>query len=465
MFDRNRFDRVEVGFLVAVVGMLVVSLLAPFVVAAPTDDGETVFDPDIDRNSEPPSVADEPTATVGDRTFERAQDAIDAASPGDTVVLEGQFDERLVVNTSDVSVVAGDGGAVVDADSEGRIVTVDAENVTLEGLWLRDSGDDLDNEDAGVFVAGDADSTVLDGLYLTDITYGIWINGADDVVVRDSRIEGKPSVRRPTDRGNGIHLWETEGTTLRDNEITAVRDGIYFSWSSDVLAANNTMWAVRYGVHYMYSDGNRLVDNVAVDNDVGYALMVSKDLEVRNNTAVRNEGQSGHGILIKDIENSEIAGNVLVENANGLFVYNAQDNQIVDNLVLRNGVGIHHTAGSEDQFVAGNSFIGNDEAVLTTTSGVEVWNGTDRGNYWSDARTVDLDNDGTSEVRYRPAGLVEHLVGKHPQAAVFAESPAFDAVRLAESSFPVVEAPGIVDQHPLAESPHDDWRTYANNRD
>jgi nitrous oxidase accessory protein len=66
-------------------------------------------------------------------------------------------------------------------------------------------------------------------------------------------------------------------------------------------------------------------------------------------------------------------------------------------------------------------------------------------------------------VRHRPAGLVEYLETEQPQAAVFAASPAFDAVRLAESSFPVVEAPGIVDQRPLAEPHHDDWRKYADN--
>ncbi|MGM0606268.1 MAG: NosD domain-containing protein, partial [Halobacteriota archaeon] len=228
-------------------------------------------------------------------------------------------------------------------------------------------------------------------------------------------------------------------------------------------ASNNAMWNNRYGVHYMYSDDNQLVDNVAVDNGVGYALMVSERLVIRNNTAIRNADTSGHGILAKDIERSTIDGNVLVENANGLYVYNAQDNQITNNLVLRNAVGIHSTAGSEGQLVAANSFIDNDRAVETTRQTLAVWNGTDRGNYWSDARTADLDGDGVSESRHRPAGLVEHLIASHPQAEVFADSPAFEAVRLAESSFPVIESPGIVDRQPMVEPRHD-WRIYAHQR-
>jgi nitrous oxidase accessory protein len=453
----------ELGFLLSVVGMLVVAATAPFVVAAPEAEAEEGFDLDTDRAYDAPEVPDETTATVDGESFESAGAAVDAAAPGDTVVLEGRFDENLTINTSDVTVRAGEEAAVVDGGGEGNVVLVRGENVTLEGLWVRNSGYDAGAEDAGVFLAENATGATLQGLYLSEVTFGVWVDGADEVTVAASRIEGREDIERRTDRGNGINLWETENSVIRGNEITDVRDGIYYSWAQGVVTENNTMWDNRYGVHYMYSDDNRLENNLAVDNDVGYALMVSDQLTVVNNTAARNDGTSGHGILLKDIERSEIRGNVLVENSHGLYVYNAQHNRIAENLVLRNDVGVHVTAESEGQEVVANSFIHNADAVTTTTQELEVWNGTDRGNYWSEARTVDLDSDGQSEVRHRPAGLVEYLETEQPQVAVFANSPAFDAVRLAESSFPVVEAPGIVDQRPLAEPHHDDWRKYADN--
>jgi nitrous oxidase accessory protein len=209
----------------------------------------------------------------------------------------------------------------------------------------------------------------------------------------------------------------------------------------------------------MYSDDNRLVDNVAVDNGVGYALMVSEGLTVRNNTALRSDDTSGHGILAKDIEDSTIAGNHLVANRDGLYLYNAQNNRVVDNLLYRNGVGVHSAAESNNAVVAGNSFVRNDRPAKTARNSLATWNGTDRGNYWSDARVADRDGDGVSEIRHRPIGIVENLVADHPQAAAFADSPAFEAVRLAESSFPVIQTPGVVDRRPLAE-PNHDWRAY-----
>ncbi|ELZ36409.1 nitrous oxide reductase family maturation protein NosD [Halorubrum distributum] len=397
------------------------------------------------------------TATVDGESFASAQAAVDAAAAGETVVLDGRFDERVNATVDDLRIVASEGGAVIDGGGEGRVLTLSGENVTVSGVWVRGSGSDLGTEDAGVFVAGDR--ARIESVRITDTAYGIWIDGADEAVIEDVRIDGREEVFPVTDRGNGIHLFETRGTVIRDSEITHTRDGIYFSWATDVLAENNTIRHTRYGVHYMYSDDNRLVDNVAADNGVGYALMVSEGLTVRNNTALRNDGSSGHGILAKDIEESVIAGNHLVANRNGLYLYNAQGNRLVDNLIYRNGIGIHSAAESGSEVVAGNSFVRNERAVRTARNSLVAWNGTDRGNYWSGARVADRDGDGVSEIRHRPIGIVENLVAENPQAAAFANSPAFEAVRLAESSFPVIETPGVVDRRPLVE-PNHDWRAY-----
>jgi nitrous oxidase accessory protein len=464
-------DRLEVGFAVAACLVAAVALALPAVAAASVGAGEspaggaaanetvgTALDVPTDVAATGVTAPDaDGTAAVGGESFASAQAAVDAAAPGETVVLNGRFDERVNASVDDLRLVAGADGAVIDGGGEGRVLTVSGENVTVSGVWVRGSGSDLGEEDAGLFVAGDG--ARIETVRITDVAYGVWVDGADDAVIDDVRIDGREDVYPVTDRGNGIHLFETSGTVVRDSEITHTRDGIYFSWATDVRAENNTIRHTRYGVHYMYSDDNRLVDNVAADNGVGYALMVSEGLTVRNNTALRSDDTSGHGILAKDIEDSTIDGNHLVANRHGLYLYNAQNNRLVDNLLYRNAVGIHSAAESNNAVVAGNSFVRNDRAAKTARNSLVAWNGTERGNYWSGARVVDRDGDGVSEVRHRPIGIVENIVVERPQAAVFANSPAFEAVRLAESSFPVIEAPGVVDRRPLAE-PNHDWRAY-----
>ena len=458
----------ESWFLAVAVVVLGLSLAGAAVAASDADAGDPTVEgwtpdvPDVHAAEEP---TDPGVATIGDREYDSLQAALDDAEPGDTIVLEGRFEERVTVETPGVSLEATTThGALVDGGGAGTVVNVSADDVTLDGLWVHNSGYERSAQDTGLLVNGSG-VTLVD-VRVTEVTFGIWIGEATDVTVENATIVGRAE-QSQSERGNGIHLDRAEDAVLRDNHITTVRDGIYYSWSDGVVTERNVMWDLRYGVHYMYSDDNRLEENVAFDNDVGFALMVSENLTIANNTAVNNAGPSGQGILVKDVDDSEIRGNALVANRNGLYVYNAHRNLFADNLLLENEVGMHVTAGSSDERVVGNSFIGNGQAAHATTNSQVAWNGTaaEGGNYWADARAIDLDGDGTSEIRHQPAGTVERLVHENPQARAFAASPAFDAVRLAESSFPVVESPGVVDHHPRADPPHEDWRTYYEHHD
>lgn len=448
-----------------VAGIVLLAVVTVGAVGLVSDDAEGEVwsppEPDVYAPTEPSSPG---MATVGDQTFDDLQAAVDAAEPGDVIQLEGAFSERVVIDTPGIELRTADGAsgpAHIDGDGSGTVLTINASSVLIEGIWVSDSGMDRSAPDAGIMVYGA--NVTLERVQITDSLFGVWIHGGHDATIRDSTIIGSTDVPI-TERGNGIHLWEAAGAEIIGNDITQSRDGIYFQWSSEVYAADNRLWDLRYGVHYMYSDDNTLAGNLAFDNDVGFALMVSENLTIEDNVAIDNRGPSSHGILVKDIDDSVIRGNDVVNNGQGFFVYNAHNNVIEDNLILENDLGIQFTAGSSGEVVIGNSFINNERDVLSTaTTRQTAWNDSNRGNFWADARTIDLDGDGTGEVRHQPAGIVEQLLHDHPESAVFTESPAFDAVRLAESSFPVLEVPGIVDHRPLTDSPHDHWRSYYDD--
>jgi nitrous oxidase accessory protein len=441
--------------------LLVVSVGAAVATPAenPGRDRTVDFEPSVPAEydfSAPPSDGH---ASIGDQQYDTLDAALDAAAPGDTVRVQGTVDGDGTVDTPGVTIVgASPAESVLSGAGDGTVLTVNASDVTVSDVWVKDAGYSTTDNDAAVWLAG-ANATV-DGVRVTNTTFGVWVDGAPDATIRDSTIVGRESIERFSDRGNGIQLWDADGAVVANNTITDARDGIYFSWSSDVMARNNTIWDLRYGVHYMYSDRNRLANNTAFGNDVGYALMVSDDLEIVDNVAVNNSGTSGHGILLKEVDHTTIEGNDLVGNGNGLFVYNSMDNDIVDNLVLANDVGVHLTAGSTDARAHGNSFIDNGDAMKAVLGQQVAWNGSDRGNYWDEARPVDVDHDGVSDARFQATGVLDEMSHRHPEVEVFASSPAFDAVRLATRSVPLLETPGVVDHHPLAAPAHDDWRRY-----
>lgn len=450
----------ETGFVLAAVVLLVASMVA--LAVAPAAAEETTATP-IDADVPDEYAFEEPSepgvATVDGQRFGSLQAAVDAAEPGDTVVLSGRFDERVVVDTPDLTLTSRPGElAVIDGGGTGDVLTLNAANTTIRRVWVRNSGYDAGDNDAGIWLNASG-ASVIDSR-VTAVTFGVWIDGVPDVEIANNTIVGREDVRPLSYRGNGIQIWRTERVVIRDNRITDVRDGLYYAWASEVVATGNTLWDLRYGVHYMYSDDSRLEGNVAFDNDAGYALMISRRLVIRDNVAVNNTGTSGHGILLKSVDDTEITGNELVGNGRGIYLYNSNNNTLEENLVLGNELGVYLAAGSVDEHVVNNSFVRNGQPVLAVMDEQVDWNGSGRGNFWSGARDGDVDHDGISEVRYRPAGLVEHLVFEHPEAAVFAGSPAFDAIRLAQSTVPVIDSPGVIDHYPLDRPAHDHWRRY-----
>ncbi|ELZ24995.1 nitrous oxidase accessory protein [Halosimplex carlsbadense 2-9-1] len=454
----------------AAVAAAILVAAAGTVVALPTDAAPTGDDVAFDAGvpeSYDFAATDEPgVATVDGEAFDALGAALAAAEPGDTVELLGRFDPQatVVVETPNVTIRraadsdAGSGGSlpVIDGAGEGDVLALNATGVTVDGVWVRNSGYATEGNDAAVWVDG-AGVTVRDSR-ITDATFGVWVDSVADARLVDNTVVGRDEIPSRTDRGNGIQLYEAVDASVVDNRITDARDGIYYSWAEGVEAHNNTLWDLRYGVHYMYSNDCRLVNNTAVGNDAGYALMLSEGLEILGNTAVNNTGQSGHGILLKSIDHTTVRDNHVVGNDNGLFVYNSLDNEIVRNLVAGNGAGVHLSAGSVRESVHHNTFARNRVQVRADVNSQVAWNES-AGNYWAGAGARDVDGDGVSETRYRPAGMVQHLTGQHPRASAFTGSPAFEVVRLAERTLPAVEAPGVVDHRPLAEPPHD-WRDY-----
>jgi nitrous oxidase accessory protein len=462
MSDTTALER---AFAVAAAVALVCSLGAAAAVAPDSSASERStpgFDPSVPDTDAYEAPTADGVATVGGESYGSLQRAAAAAEPGETVTVDGRLDGRVVVRTPNLT-IAGSGAdsALLHGTGEGDVLTVRAPGVTVRDLWVRNSGYDASGNDAVVFVNA-SDVTVRDGR-ITAATFGVWLNGVSGARVENTTIVGREGIDDRSDRGNGIQIWDTEDSVIRNNDVTAARDGLYYNWASNVTASDNRLWDLRYGVHYMYSDDSRLVDNVAFDNDVGYALMVSKRLTIEDNVAVNNTGRSGHGILVKSIDDTEIRGNHLVGNGNGVFMYNSVGNTLADNLLAGNEIGVHITAGSTEETVYGNSFVRNDRAVLAVMEEQVYWNES-AGNYWSGADPVDLDDDGIGETRHQPAGAVEQVTAGQPATRVFAASPAFDAVRLAESTVPVVESPGIVDSRPLTEPRHD-WRQYYDDRD
>jgi nitrous oxidase accessory protein len=382
---------------------------------------------------------------------ESIQAVIDASQAGDVIeIARGHYRENIRIEHP--LTLRGIDRPTVDGGLSGNTLHVRAEQVRIEGLIVTNSGASLRDQNAGIYLApGSHGSQVVDCILAYNL-FGLWIENLEDVLIEGNTIVGKRDLQS-SQRGNGIQLYNTRRARILGNQVSFVRDALYVDVSHDAVFRGNRLHHSRYGTHYMNSYRNLWEDNDVYFNRGGLALMEVRDQIVRNN---RVWGNSDHGIMLRTIQDSLIENNIVAGNARGFFMYDAYFNQLRGNLVVDNTVGLHVWAGSKDNPVEDNDFIGNQEQVRYVAATDQSWGG-QSPNHWSNYLGWDRDGDGRGDVPYEANDTVDRLSWRHPMMKLLLASPAVQTLRLASHQFPLLRAPSIVEEHPRMRPNHPDW--------
>jgi len=376
--------------------------------------------------------------------------AISQAQDGDTILIQGPrvFHERIVINKS--IQLLGTNFPTIDADGIGTPLTIAAPEAEVRGLTICNSGHDLTGFDSAVMITARA-ATVQECRINSD-GFGIYVRGVGGCVIERNEIFGGKGLASAS-RGNGIHLWKTQHNQILNNAIHDKRDGMYFSYADDNLIAGNRIWDTRFGIHYMYSHQNRLLTNSMTHNAVGATLMFSRQSLVEGNIVLANRR---HGMVFKQLDNSRIINNTVAGQNRGFFVQQASQNRFEGNTIATNDIGIYLSNCSEQNVFVGNAFIRNTDQVwqppFETEQGRKSPNAfseNGRGNYWSDYAGSDRNDDGIGDTPYHETDVYGYLVDRHPEARLFALSPAIALLRKGEELMPLLDTTGLTDLAPL----------------
>ena len=376
-------------------------------------------------------------------------EAIAGASPGDVLLLEpGRHLGPVIIDRP--LTLTGPETAVIDGAGQGTVVTIDAPDVTLRGLTVTGSGMRSEDLDAGVKILKKADRAVVADNRVLGNLHGVDVHGGLDALVRNNVIEGTRD-RRMNDRGNGIYVWNSPGAVVEGNSVRWGRDGIFSNASRDGTYRDNLFRDLRFAVHYMYTNDSEVSGNVSIGNHLGYAIMYSNRVAVRNNLSLSD---LSHGVMLNYANNADVSGNLVRGGTERCtFIYNAHKNLIYDNRFEGCQIGIHFTAGSERNVLTGNAFVANREQVKYVGTRDVEWSFEGRGNYWSDHPGFDLGGDGIADGVFRPNDLMDHILWSQPAAALLTGAPAVQLIRWAQSSFPATLPGGVVDSAPLMVAP------------
>ncbi|MDP2448934.1 nitrous oxide reductase family maturation protein NosD [Polaromonas sp.] len=395
-------------------------------------------------------------ATVSVQPGQDLAAAVKAAAPGDVVeVARGMYRVNLLIDKA--LTLRGIDRPTLSGGNQGDTIRVTAQDVVIEGLIVRDSGDSLKHQNAGIYLYPGAHRAVVRHCDLTYNLFGLWIEKADDVLIEHNTITGKREYNS-SQRGNGVQLYNTQRARILNNNISFVRDALYVDVSHHAIFRGNKLHHSRYGTHYMNSYYNLWEDNDSYYNRGGLALMEVRDQVVRNNRAW---GNSDHGIMLRTIQDSLVENNIVAGNNRGFFIYDVEYATLKNNLVVDNHVGVHLAAGSTRNVVEGNDFIANREQVRYVGARDEMW-GAKSGNHWGNYLGWDRDGNGIGDVRYEANDMVDRLTWRYPSIKLLLASPAVQALRLVAQQFPVLRVPSVVDPKPRMHPNNKQWSEWRD---
>ncbi|CAB3636275.1 putative ABC transporter binding protein NosD [Achromobacter pestifer] len=376
--------------------------------------------------------------------------AIAAAREGDVLTLApGVYAGGIVIDKPLTLEGPVDRSAIIRGTRQGRTLWVKAAGVSVRNLTITLSGLSLSDMDAGIFLDRTAHRAVIEQNDILDNLVGVHVWGPLDATVRANRIVGNRELR-VAERGNGVTLWNTPGTRILDNDISAGRDGIFVNTSKLNTFSGNRFHDLRYAIHYMYTNDSEVSRNVATGTDIAYAIMYSHRLVIKDNVAVDSLEQ---GLMLNYANQSQITGNTVDHAGKCVFIYNANKNAFLDNRFANCDIGVHFTAGSEGNQISGNAFINNKNQVKYVGTRTLDWSVDGRGNFWSDNTAFDLNGDGIADTAYRPNDVVDQLLWRAPAARILLNSPSISIVRWAQSQFPALLPGGVIDSAPLMNPP------------
>ena len=313
------------------------------------------------------------------------QAAVNAASPGDTIVVPpGRYTESVLVETSGIT-IRGSHGAVLDAEgfNNGIRVGTGSFSVGPDGfpvcppLTLHDFTIDgltvVNAERNGILLRGVDGFRIAGGKYLDNEDYGIFPICSRNGVIESNRVEGTEDA--------GIYVGDDEEIVVAKNDVSRCTIGIEIENSEDVVVRDNRtignttgiLVVVLPGLPKPFTEDVRIERNVVVRNNFPNPVPPeSGEPEglLPTGTGILNIG--GDRVVIRDnvVNQNDSLGVAILANPfaalDPRLEPNPDGNEVRDNVILQNGLNPDparaQTPGADvvyDGSGTGNCFAGN----------------------------------------------------------------------------------------------------------
>jgi len=370
--------------------------------------------------------------------------AVEKAEPFDTIILKkGVYKEYNIGITKPLTII-GEGNPVIDGDNKGEIITIESDNVTIEGLTIVNVGTSYTTDFAAIRVVKSENFLIKNNM-LERLFFGIYLEKSNHGKVLDNTIKG--DAVNEYNSGNGIQLWYCNNVEVTNNRIRNVRDGIYLEFSDQIEIKNNKSTNnLRYGLHFMFSNNDTYTNNLFENNGAGVAVMFSKFIKMYDNVFRKNWGTASFGLLLKEINDSEIKGNIFEENTVGINIEGSNRIEYSNNDFKSNGWAVKVRGACYANTFTKNNFLYNSFDISYNS---KINDNVFDKNYWSNYTGYDLNKNGIGDVPYRPVKLFSYIVNRTPETIILLRSLFIDIIDFSEKVSPVFTPDNLMDNNPL----------------
>ncbi len=385
------------------------------------------------------------TIVVGKKyKIRNIQNAILIAQPTDTILINaGKYFENSVLIDKPL-VIIGIGNPLIDGQFKGEIFTIKANDVSVQGICFQNVGQTSMIDWAAIKIL-EAKNVHIFNNKIKKAYFGIYLSASNNCLVQNNEIEGNPHEEQTT--GNGIHAWKCDSLQIMNNKVSYQRDGIYFEFvTNSLIEGNLSHHNIRYGLHFMFSHKDSYISNTFSENGAGVAVMYSKHVTMKKNLFQNNWGSAAYGILLKDIDDSDIEQNVFYKNTIGIYMEGTSRVKVLENTFEENGWAMKVQANCNENVCSQNNFFQNTFDVAT--NGKTVLSHFDH-NYWDKYEGYDLNHDKIGDIPFHPVRLFAVIIEQMPQCVILLRSFMVTLLEKVENVIPSLTPENLVDNHPL----------------